>query len=259
MMEVDGSQLEFRVAAQLGGPDKQAQADILDPDFDAHCTSASEMNEIPYREFLEGYREGDKSFKRMRTEAKPDTFKPLYGGESGTKKQQRWYKAFKERYTGIAATQEGWVEEVLTTKRLITPWGMRYYWPRAKRMNDGYVNVKHSVYNYPIQAFATAEIIPIAVTSLWDRLYYLRQSGDAVMVNTIHDSAILEVEEDSVDEVRGAAIAAFGEDVYEALLNLYDYEFEVPLGLGVTVGSHWDEGKEESYNIWPDGKVERVE
>ena len=255
MVEIDGSQLEFRVAAEMGGPDPQALEDILDPDFDAHCTSASIMNDIPYDECLEGYRSGDKKYKNLRTAAKVDTFKPLYGGESGTKKQKKWYQGFKDRYSGIAATQEGWVEEVLLTKRLITSWGMRYYWPRAKRGNDGYVNVKSSVYNYPVQALATAEIIPIAVASLWRRL----KDHDGVrVVNTIHDSAILEVRADALDDVREAGIKAFGEDVYKYLRDVYDMEFTVPLGCGITIGTHWSEGDEESYNIWSDGRVEKA-
>jgi DNA polymerase-1 len=254
MMEIDGSQLEFRVAADLG-KDAQAQADILDPDFDAHCQSAAEMNGYEYADFLKGYRDGEKKFKTMRTAAKVDTFKPLYGGESGTKKQKKWYKAFKTRYSGIAATQETWVEQVVHEKRLITPWGMRYYWPRAKRGGDGYVNVKSSVYNYPIQAFATAEIIPVAVTFLWHRL-----AGDSRvrMVNTVHDSAILEVHPDAVEYVAEQGIQAFTHDVYAYLERVYGYEFEVPLGCGVTVGPHWSEGDEHSYNVWPDGRQEQV-
>ena len=255
MMEVDGSQLEFRVAADLG-KDKQAIKDITDPDFDAHVQSASIMNGIDYMEFLTEYRNGSKKHKLMRTAAKVDTFKPLYGGESGSKKQKKWYQEFKKRYSGIALTQEGWVEEVLMNKRLITPWGLRYYWPRAKRMHDGYVNVKSNIYNYPVQAFATAEIIPIAVTSLWHRL---RGNPNVRMVNTVHDSVILEVAPSAVDEVREHAIEAFGNDVFKYLREVYGYEFTVPLGCGITVGTHWSEGDEESYNIWPDGNMERVQ
>ena len=253
VVEVDGSQLEFRVAADLCG-DEQAIADITDPDFDAHIFSASEINGIPYEEMLERYREGDGDAKSLRTSAKPHTFKPLYGGQSGTRNEKRYYKAFKERYSGIAGTQDSWVEEVLRDKRLITPWGMRYYWPRAKRGRDGYVNVKANVYNYPVQAFATAEIIPIAVTALWKRL---RDCSGVRFINTVHDSVILEVRPDSVDRVRREAINAFGIDVYKYLLEVYDYQFTVPLGCGITIGTHWSEGAEESYNIWPNGKVER--
>ena len=254
MMEIDGSQLEFRVAADLG-QDSQAFQDITDPDFDAHCLTASVINGTDYDEFVAQYRAGDKSAKLARTAAKAHTFKPLYGGESGTKAEKRYYKQFKDRYSGLAEVQEGWVEEVLRDKKLVTPWGMRYYWPRAKRGRDGYANIKSNVYNYPVQAFATAEIIPIAVRALWDAL-----SGDDQVrfVNTVHDSVILEVHPDAVDRVREAGIKAFGMDVYEYLRQVYNYEFTVPLGCGVTVGTHWSEGAEESFNIWPNGIVERV-
>ena len=192
----------------------------------------------------------------MRTAAKLHTFKPLYGGESGTKAEKAYYKYFKDRYRGLADVQEGWVEDVLIHKRLITPWGMRYYWPRAKRsMSDGYINVKSAVYNYPVQALATAEIIPVAIVALKRRL---REMGGVRLVNTVHDSVILEVREDMVDAVREQAIQAFGNDVYEYMHNVYGYDFKVPLGCGVTVGTHWSEGIEESYNIWPHGELEKV-
>jgi DNA polymerase I-like protein with 3'-5' exonuclease and polymerase domains len=255
MMEVDGSQLEFRVAAELGGPDPQALADILDPDFDAHLTSAAAMADIPYDELLKRYRDGDKQAKTLRTEAKSETFKPLYGGEFGTKKQMRWYKAFVERYKGISRHQKAWVQEVLRTHKLITPWGMRYYWPRASVSRSGYVNVKSSVYNYPVQALATAEIIPMAVVYLWHRL---KDCDQVEMVNTVHDSVILEVHPDAIEFVRDEAIKAFGTDVYSYLAEVYGVEFQVPLGCGITIGEHWSEGDEENYNIWPDGRVEKT-
>jgi DNA polymerase I-like protein with 3'-5' exonuclease and polymerase domains len=254
MMEVDGAQLEFRIAAQIGR-DKQAIADILDPDFDAHCQSAAIMNDIPYEEFLKDYRAGSKKHKSMRTAAKVDTFKPLYGGESGTKKQKKWYKAFKERYSGIADVQAGWVYQVLADKELTTEWGMKYYWPRAAVGRDGYVNVKSSVYNYPIQALATAEIIPLAVTFLWERL---RDLDIAEIVNTVHDSAILEVHPDHVKEVQEHAIAAFTTDVYTYMQDVYGIEFIVPLGCGVNIASHWSEGDEIAFNVWPDGRMEEA-
>lgn len=258
MVEIDGSQLEFRVAADLGR-DKQAYADITDPDFDAHCLTASVIFGWEYDEILEAYRNEKhprhKDAKADRTAAKAHTFKPLYGGQSGTKAEKAYYSYFNERYRGLADAQEGWLEKVLMDKRLITPWGMRYYWPRAKRGKDGYANVKTNVYNYPIQAFATAEIIPIALYCLWQRL---RGRDGIRFVNTVHDSVILEADPTQLDAIREAAILAFGSDVYEYLRNIYQYKFRVPLGCGMTVGTHWSEGAEESYNIWPTGKVERI-
>jgi DNA polymerase I-like protein with 3'-5' exonuclease and polymerase domains len=164
--EADGAQLEFRVAAYISN-DRQAKADIADTNWDAHCVTAAAMLQKTYEEVYAAYKAGEKWAVEARQAAKPETFKPLYGGSKGTPAQERWYKAFKARYPDLAKCQEDWVHEVLLTKRLITPWGLRYYFPHAKVNAFGYCNVGSSVYNYPVQALATAEIITIAVTYFW--------------------------------------------------------------------------------------------
>ncbi|MEK0325174.1 MAG: DNA polymerase [Nitrosopumilus sp.] len=119
MAEADGAQLEFRVAAHLGN-DARAIEGILAGE-DVHTFTAAVLNGIEEHEVTDD----------QRTAAKPDTFKPLYGGQSGTKAQMEYYAAFREKYPDISFTQESWVHDVLEHKRLITPWGMRYYWPYA--------------------------------------------------------------------------------------------------------------------------------
>jgi DNA polymerase I-like protein with 3'-5' exonuclease and polymerase domains len=236
--EADGAQLEFRVAAFLGN-DSQAKADIDDPDFDVHCLSGSVMRKIPYEEFLARYRAGDPKYKQWRTEAKRDTFKPLYGGSKGTPEQERWYKAFRERYPELAKTQQDWVNYVLRKKRLKTLWGLTFYWPTAKMSQSGWVNVTASVYNYPVQSLATAEIIPIAVTYLWHRL---RELDDKVMlVNTVHDSVVAEIHPDAEPAFKDAVKRSFERDVYKYLQRVYGIVFDVPLSSEVNVGTHWGE------------------
>ncbi len=255
LCETDGSQLEFRVAAHLGR-DEQARNDILDPKFDAHLTSAAVMNDIPYDELAERYRNGDKQAKQWRTAAKVDTFKPLYGGKHGTKKQMRWYKEFAARYSGVAGAQKAWTQEVLRTKRLITEWGFRFYWKHARLEQSGNVNVQTAVCNYPVQSFATAEIIPIAVTFFWQRVREAGLEDKIVVVNTIHDSVICEVAPDALDAYREISIQSFTTDVYNYLKVVYNVAFDfVPLGVGVTVGEFWSEGEEDSYDVFYDGKM----
>ena len=91
--EGDGAQLEFRVAAHLGR-DEQALTDIRDK-VDIHSFTAAVIG-------------------CSRQEAKADTFKPLYGGQSGTKAQQSYYAAFKSKYSGIADAQSAWINSVGT-------------------------------------------------------------------------------------------------------------------------------------------------
>jgi DNA polymerase I-like protein with 3'-5' exonuclease and polymerase domains len=241
--EADGVQLEFRIAAFLGN-DEQALKDISDPDWDAHSVTAAAMYQQPYEDIRRGYKGGDKKYAAMRTAAKSETFKPLYGGSKGTKEQERWYAEFKNRYKGLAKTQEGWVATVLRTKKLITPWGARFYWPRASISNSGYVNVGTNVYNYPIQSLATAEIIPIAIVYLWHRIHAAGLDDQIILVNTVHDSIVAEVAEGAKDSFQSFCNLSFCEDVVSYLLNVYKLKFTVPLGVDVKFGKNWGESDE---------------
>lgn len=251
MAEPDGSQLEFRVAAELGGPDEQALRDIEDVNFDAHTFTASVLFGVPVDQVTTS---GAHSQRQL---AKPDTFKPLYGGSKGTERQEQYYAAFRKRYPGIAATQEGWVDEVLLTGVLITPWGQRYYWPNARKSNSGYVNVGSAVYNYPIQALATAEIIPVALVYLWHRLRERNLEDRVRIVNTVHDSAPCEVHPSAVGEFTALVKQCFTTDVYNYLERVYRMDFRVPLGCGIKIGEHWSEGEEVTYNVWKTGRQTR--
>lgn len=257
MADYDGSQLEFRVAAFLG-QDAQAMLDIADKNWDAHVTSGAAMAQMSYDELFAKYKAGDKAAIEIRQQAKPETFKPLYGGEKGTPAQERWYEAFKERYEGIAEAQKRWAAEVRKHKRLITDWGMRYYWTYAKVDNSGRLNVKTAVYNYPVQALATAEIIPIALVYFWHGLAAKGFEDRCFIVNTVHDSVACEIDPAVIEEVGALAKKSFTLDVYAYLERVYGLKFNVPLGIGMKVGTHWGLGDESSFNIWPDGREERV-
>jgi len=255
--EIDASQLEFRVAAFVGD-DPQARKDILDPDFDAHVFSASKIHGCEYRQLLNEYRDKDhpnhKRAKQWRREAKEHTFKPLYGGKMGSDGEMAYYREFNERYSALAATQETWVSEVQRTGELDTPWGMHFSWdtytkPNGMLMDAGtHKPVGPQIYNYPVQNLATAEIVPIAITSLYRRC---KEAGlDVKFVNTIHDSVIVYFLDDGPTEValRKFASEAFTTDVYAHLEMLYGIKFDVPLGMEMVAGDHWSEGEEWVYD-----------
>lgn len=235
--EIDGAQLEFRVAAQLGR-DEQALQDIIDG-FDIHRFSASVLNTCSE----------DKVTKAQRQEAKADTFKPLYGGQSGTKAQMKYYDEFKKRYSGVASWQEGNKYSVLTSKQLTMPSGMIFYWPDTALMKDGYITNSTQICNYPVQSFATADIIPIGLTKLWHEMK--ARELQSFIVNTVHDSALTEQHPDEHEVLAEISSEAFTTYVYNYLDTVYDYKFFVPLAAGLTVGSHWSEGEEVVYNSTP--------
>lgn len=244
--EVDGAQIEFRVAAFLGN-DEAAKADISNPEFDIHCLSASVRVGKTYEEVRKAYLAGEAWAKAARQAAKEDTFKPLYGGTKGTTEQELWYSTFATRYPALRSVQEGWVKEVLTTKRLRTPWGLEFTFPHISVSRTGHVNVGSSVYNYPVQALATAEIIPIAIAAFARNIRRDKLEDYIVPVCTVHDSLICEVHPDHVDDYKRLAIESFGVSVSKYLCLVYGLVFDVPLGIGIKIGTHWGEGKEEKY------------
>lgn len=234
LVEVDGAQLEFRAAAFLGH-DPVACQDIVD-EADVHSFTASVIFGVPE----------DKVSKKQRTAAKAHTFKPLFGGQSGTPSEKAYYAAFKEKYKQIAKTQEDWKHEVLRTKCLVMPWGFRAYWPNCRVSRTGYVEHTTEIYNLPIQSFATADVIPV---SLAYTFWLARARGLMVRItNTVHDSVLAEVAKVDVEAYRNVAKEAFLDRTYRYIDKVYNMEMDVPLGLGFTAGSHWGEGEEEKYS-----------
>jgi DNA polymerase I-like protein with 3'-5' exonuclease and polymerase domains len=221
--EADGAQLEFRIATHLGR-DQVALGDIVHG-RDVHKYTASILNGIDMESVS----------RDQRQSAKSDTFKPLYGGTSGTPAQQTYYNAFKARYQGIANTQQRWTQCVLRDKFLRTEWGMKYYWPDTRLCKSGYITNSTSIYNYPVQAFATAEIIPCALVAAWHRMRHLQ----SFLVNTVHDSIIAELHPAEVDAWHELAKQCLIEDSYKMIEALYGVKLTVPLGAGVMVGTHW--------------------
>ena len=60
-----------------------------------------------------------------RQDAKAHTFKPLYGGVSGTRNQQAYYQRFKEKYEQVTEWHKN-LKEAVTTKIFKLPSGREY-------------------------------------------------------------------------------------------------------------------------------------
>lgn len=233
--EVDYAQLEFRGAAQLGRC-AQAIRDILDQK-DIHKFSGSVIFKVPEEE-VKG---------EVRTAAKAYTFKPLYGGNSGTKDEKAYYNAFRRRYKGIYDTQVGWTYQVLGSGRLVTEYGMRFYWPGTKISKTGYIDNTPSIFNYPVQSFSTAEVVPMGVYNLWRNL----KGWKTKIINTVHDSVLVLVHKDEVDNFVNIAKRSMTTEVAEWLEAEYGMKLVVPLGIEIKIGTYWGDSSlmEEKYNM----------
>lgn len=218
--EGDFAQLEFRVAGELSG-DKQVLEDILNK-VDAHAFTRDTLNAA--------------GLSVDRQDAKPHTFKPLYGGEYGTDAEMAYYRAFKAKFKGVAEWQANAAETVLRRKVFTLPTGRQYCWPRAERKWNGKVDFFTQIVNYPVQGFATADIVPLACILL--DLEFERQGIKSVPFLTVHDSIAVDIypgDEELVPVLLANSMLA----VKQELKRRYDYTFTMPLEVEVKMGVNW--------------------
>lgn len=238
IVEADGSGLEFRTAMEMF-QDPVGIADILNGE-DVHSITRDVLLAAgaPYIT--------PDSAGRQRS--KPVTFSPVYGGQGKDEYEKEYVRFFRDKYVCLYEGQTEWTRKVLRDKYLITPYGIRFYWPDTVLTRSGYITNSTNIFNYGVQGFATAEIIPIALIWLWYRSAHLRLK----IVLTVHDSVILEVHPDDVEALKPILAECFTVRVYETLESLYNYEFKnVPLAAGIKAGKFWGEGVETTATVHP--------
>tara|TARA_R110000868_G_scaffold285083_1_gene545563 strand:- start:639 stop:2228 length:1590 start_codon:yes stop_codon:yes gene_type:complete len=225
VMEADFAQLEFRVAAFLS-QDATAIREVSDG-FDVHNYTASVISAAGQ--------------KTSRQDAKAHTFAPLYGasGFGRTKAEAAYYQQFTEKYSGIAAWHQRLAKEALNTGKITIPSGREYSFPDVTRRQHGGVTFFTQIKNYPVQGFATADIVPIALLHI-DKLLDGMQS---CVVNTVHDSIVIDIHPDEQEQV----IAVIN-DTNLVLKTLVDehwnIDFNVPLLLESKIGPNWLDTKD---------------
>ena len=175
-----------------------------------------------------------------RQEAKSRTFKPLYGGMSGTKAERSYFKEFREKYSGIVDEQERWKTEVERTKELVTCTGLVFYWPDTKwegSSRNPYLRNTTSICNYPVQCFATADIIPTWLTFVQYEI--ISRKLKSFIINCIHDSVIMEIHPDEVAIIEEIGTLIARDKVLDYLYRVYNINFNVPLEFEFKYGESW--------------------
>lgn len=218
--ERDEAQLEFRVATYLGD-DAQGRRDIADG-ADVHSYTAGVLTNAGQ--------------PTDRQEAKGHTFKPLYGGISGTLAERTYYDAFRRKYKGINKTQDYWVDKVLNDGTFTNLTGLTFYY-KLNVTKSGYVEGNTNVRNYPVQYLATGEIVPIGCVFTWH--YMKAENMRSIIVNTVHDSIITEEFPEESDRLTYLSEQAFGPDVIRYMEQVYGFTFDVPLNLETKINTHW--------------------
>lgn len=222
IMEADFAQLEFRVAAFLS-QDKTA-IDEVTTGFDVHSYTAQVIS--------------DAGQNISRQEAKAHTFAPLYGasGFGRTPAEAAYYEQFTKKYSGIGKWHKELAREALATGKIKTPSGREFSFPDVTRRANGTVTFFTQIKNFPVQSFATADIVPISLIYI-DKLLEANKMQSCI-VNTVHDSIVIDVHPDEEEKVL-RIISAANNKLLTIVNKKWGLDFNVPLLLEAKIGPNW--------------------
>jgi DNA polymerase I-like protein with 3'-5' exonuclease and polymerase domains len=227
IMEADFAQLEFRVAAFLS-QDRTAIDEVV-TGFDVHSYTAQVIT--------------DAGQPMSRQEAKAHTFAPLYGasGFGRSEAEAAYYKQFTTKYSGVADWHKRLATEALNTGTITTPSGREFSFPDVTRRRYGGVTYFTQIKNYPVQSFATADIVPISLIYI-DKLLTANKLRSCV-VNTVHDSIVIDVHPDEEDMVL-RVITAANDKLIPIVNRKWGIDFNIPLLLEAKIGPNWLDTKD---------------
>jgi len=227
ILEADMAQLEFRAAAFLS--QDGVAIEEVSTGFDVHSYTAKVIT--------------DAGQPTDRQSAKAHTFAPLYGatGYGRTPAEAKYYEHFTEKYKEVGLWHTRLAKEALNTGVIKIPSGREYAFPDVVRKSSGRVSHFTQIKNYPVQGFATADIVPIAllhINKLLDNMW-------SCIVNTVHDSIVIDVHPDEQRQV--IDIINKTNDELDNLITLrWGIKFNVPLLLESKIGDNWLDTKDVS-------------
>ena len=225
ILEADFAQLEFRTAAYLS-QDATAIKEIEDG-FDVHSYTAQVIT--------------DAGQPTSRQEAKAHTFAPLYGatGFGRSQAEASYYEQFSSKYKGVAKWHRTLANEALQTGRIRIPSGRSFAFPDVVRRSNGSVSHFTQIKNYPVQAFATADIVPLVLMTIDNMLLNM----ESCIVNTVHDSIVIDVHPDEVDQVLNL-VNSINSEMKKLINTRWKIDFNVPLKLDAKIGDNWLDTKD---------------
>ena len=250
ILELDYSQLEMVALAYLAD-DKQLIDDI---------NNGRDMHRELYKGMYGRYPTDKerKPFKRF-------SFLLVYGGGATTLMAQsgcdratakKFINTFYSRYTGVKRYHEEIVakaekEAVVSydpdksgpqyTYYHTSPTGRHYIFNKYTNEYKGGLSFSPTeLKNWPIQGFATGDVVPMMVGILLRKLEDAKLTPDVKLVMTVHDSVVLDV---PLDKLNACAILAKQtlEDAPKYMKSIFNIDFPCQLGVGVDAGLNWQD------------------
>jgi DNA polymerase I-like protein with 3'-5' exonuclease and polymerase domains len=227
ILEADMAQLEFRTAAFLS--QDGVAIEEVSTGFDVHSYTAEVITTA-----------GQPTDRQT---AKAHTFAPLYGatGFGRTPAEAEYYTHFNEKYKGVADWHSRLAKEAIETQKIRTPSGREFAFPNVVRKSNGRVTNFTQIKNYPVQSFATADIVPVALL----HIEKLLDGMQSCVVNTVHDSIVIDVHPDEEQQVI-SLINQTNTDLPNLITLRWGITFNVPLLLESKIGENWLDTKDVS-------------
>ena len=95
--------------------------------------------------------------------------------------------------------------------------------------------------NYPVQSFATADIVPISLIYI-DKLLMANKLRSCV-VNTVHDSIVIDIHPDE-EEIVLKIIQVANDKLIPIVNKKWSLDFNIPLLLEAKIGPNWLDTKD---------------
>ena len=225
ILEADMAQLEFRTAAFLS--QDGVAIEEVSTGFDVHSYTAEVITNA-----------GQPTDRQT---AKAHTFAPLYGatGFGRTPAEAEYYTHFNEKYQGIASWHSRLAKEAIETQKISTPSGREFAFPNVSRKSNGRITNFTQIKNYPVQSFATADIVPLALL----HIEKLLDGMESCVVNSVHDSIVIDVHPNEERQVIDL-INKTNDDLPNLITLRWGIEFNVPLLLESKIGENWLDTKD---------------
>ena len=244
ILEVDFSGAEWRHAADRSKC-KQMIQDIVDGK-DAHTVTASGFHGIDY----------DEVTSEQRQDAKPINFRFLYGGSAvgfylsglvnSKKEGQKYIDGIYKRYQGLKRSHDKDKALASSTGKLAMPTGRWYDYS-----GDNYKDSK--VLNYPNQG-SSSDMTLVCNIEVHKEIYKRNLQDKVVMVNSVHDSLILDCESKELGiEIGKIVIDIFENASYYVSKVFKNFQLSVPIEAEMSIGNCWGELKDVNW-----GEMEKL-